>query len=127
MNNLNKIICDTMHKFVSKHIDEVKDSYSNLGFKDSEDMINQIKNDIKTAIWALTELCYWGLKTNYVKMYFLYDETHWGMLDGGEQLVYTLKIASDHDVYFIIDSKTMLPIEVESYIRTIEITDWVKV
>jgi hypothetical protein len=59
MKDLNKIICNTMHKFVNEHIDEVKDSYSNLGFKDSVDMLNQIKNNIETAIWALTELCYY--------------------------------------------------------------------
>lgn len=116
-----------MHKFVNEHIDEVKDSYSNLGFKDSVDMLNQIKNNIETAIWALTELCYWGLKTNYVKMYFLYDETHWDIFEGGEQSVYTLKLVSGHDVYFIIDTKKMLPIEVKSYTKVVEITDWVKV
>lgn len=116
-----------MHKFVNEHIDEVKDSYSNLGFKDSVDMLNQIKNNIETAIWALTELCYWGLKTNYVKMYFLYDETYWDIFEGGEQSVYTLKLVSGHDVYFIIDTKKILPIEVKSYMKVVEITDWVKV
>lgn len=31
-------------------------SWKDLGFKDFEDMLNQIKTNIQVAIWALTEL-----------------------------------------------------------------------
>lgn len=39
---IEKELCKVMHKFVKEHIDEVTDSYANLGFKDSTDMLRQI-------------------------------------------------------------------------------------
>ena len=67
MKEINKEqFCKDIYDFVKEHIDEVKDSYDCLGFKDSEDMLDQILNDYEIAVWAFFELMYWGLSINYL-------------------------------------------------------------
>lgn len=46
MKDINKELCEYMHSFVSEHLDEITDSYESLGFKDSEDMLEQIKSNV---------------------------------------------------------------------------------
>ena len=73
--DLNKYLCHYMYQFVKEHINEVKDSYSTLGFLNEYDMLKQIKTDTSVAIWALTELCWWGLERDYTNEKFRYDRT----------------------------------------------------
>ena len=65
--------CKDVHDFIKEHINEIQDSYSDLGFKDSEDMLNQILNDYEIATWAFTELLFWGLKENYLRKFRIYE------------------------------------------------------
>lgn len=74
MEFLNKLFCENIHDFVSERIGEIKDDYNKLGFKNSYDLLNQIKTDIKMAVWALTELLWWGLNENYTKKTFMVSE-----------------------------------------------------
>lgn len=49
-------ICNIVYDTIKKDKPEVCYPWKDLGFKDFEDMLNQIKTDIQVAIWALTEL-----------------------------------------------------------------------
>lgn len=89
MDTIRKQICDNIHLFVLKHIDEITDSYDTLGFKNSSDMLHQIQHNISVALWALTELCWWGLDRDYTSEKFLYDRTN-------DFDIYTL----DGNIYF---------------------------
>jgi hypothetical protein len=74
MKDINKELCEYMHSFVSEHLDEITDSYESLGFKDSEDMLEQIKSDVTVATWAISELVMHFMRPNYRnKFYVDYD------------------------------------------------------
>lgn len=102
-------ICNTIHDFVKEHINEVKNSYDDLGFKDSEDMLSQIKSDIQIAIWALTELLDWGMSKNYMDS-FIVD-------------AYVYKVG-EH--YFKMESWSpeYKIVPVKKVTKIIEITEW---
>ncbi len=63
-----------IHLFLQGRDPERKDSYSSLGFKDEMDLLEQVLNDTRVAIWALTEYLDWGLSQNYRKNTFLEEE-----------------------------------------------------
>lgn len=119
MKDLNKELCKVMRKFVKEHIDEVKDSYSNLGFKDSADMLKQIKGNIEVAIWSLMELLDWGLAKNY-RMDFLYE----AYATDNDDNVYLIKDSSNRKRFFVIDIEKNIPIEVEQKKEKIEVIRW---
>lgn len=66
-------LCNVMWKFIKVHTSEIKDTYEDLGFKSKTDMLNTIKVDWKTAWWALTELCVWGMKENYIDRFLVVE------------------------------------------------------
>lgn len=53
---MKQTICNIVHDTIKKDKPNINTSWKNLGFKDFEDMLNQIKTNIQVAIWALTEL-----------------------------------------------------------------------
>ena len=123
---INQEICDYMYNFVKEHIDELKDSYEVFGFKDKDDMLSGIKSDINDAYWALTELCWWGMTSNYTQTHFkMYED--W--FNNGESLNIIYKIG---DKYYRFDGdyvhdNTMIPIEVKKITRMVEQIDWIDV
>lgn len=119
MKDLEKELCKVMYKFVKEHIDEVKDSYSNLGFKDSADMLKQIKGDVEVAVWSLLELLNWGLSKNY-KMNFLYE----AYSTDNDKDVYLIKDSDGKKRFFVVDYDEMRPFEVEQKKEKIEVIRW---
>lgn len=117
MKPIEKHLCSVMHDFIGLHISEVKDSYDSLGFKNSRDMLSQIKNDPQVALWALSELCAWGLAKYYFSE-FVVDETE---IYGYVYFTYRL---GDKFVYVDEDSNIT---EVEKVTEMIEVTRWKKV
>lgn len=53
---MKQTICNAVHDAVKKDRPETNTSYKDLGFKDFDDMLHQIKTDFQTALWALSEL-----------------------------------------------------------------------
>lgn len=106
---MEKDICNTIHDFVKEHLGEIKNSYDDLGFKDSEDMLNKIKNNIEEAIWALTELLDWGMSENYTDD-FIVDES-----------VY--KVGEHH--FKIVNWCPYKIIPVKKVTKLVEVTEWV--
>jgi hypothetical protein len=103
-----------MNSFVRAHIDEIKDTYENLGFKSQSDMLKSIKTDWQTAYWALTELCVWGMKENYLKKFLIEEGDSFNVYCiGGRYL----------KKYYQKDGI----IEVKRITTTIEIIDWEEV
>lgn len=120
MKPIEKHLCSVMHDFVGLHISEVKDSYDSLGFKNSRDMLSQIKKDPKVALWALTELCAWGLAKDYFSE-FVVDET-----EIGGYVYFTYRLG-DKFVYVDEDNNGKPVItEVEKITEIIEVTRWKK-
>lgn len=119
MKNLEKELCKVMHKFVKEHIDEVKDSYSNLGFKNSSDMLKQIKCNVEVAVWSLFELLDWGLSKNY-RMDFLYE----AYATDNDEDVYLIKDSDGKKRFFVVDYDEMRPFEVEQKKEKIEVIRW---
>lgn len=70
MKNIERLLCNNMHDFVKDHIDKITDTWKYLGFTDGEDMLSQIKSNVEIAIWALTELLWWGMDKNYTALVF---------------------------------------------------------
>jgi hypothetical protein len=119
MKKLEKEICNVMYSFVKEHINEVKDSYEDLGFKDEKDMLSKIKRNITDSIWALTELCYWGLGQNYYKS-FIHEE----FATDDDAHVYVIEDSNKIKRYFIVDYENWIPREVESETKLVEIKTW---
>lgn len=76
MRDINKELCEYMHSFVSEHLDEITDSYESLGFKDSEDMLEQIKSDVTVATWAISELVIHFMQPNYRNKFYAEDDDY---------------------------------------------------
>ena len=57
---MKQLICNIVHDAIKKYKPNVDTPWKDLGFKDFEDMLNQIKADFQVAIWALTELEYYS-------------------------------------------------------------------
>lgn len=49
-------ICNIVHDAIKKYKPNIDTPWKDLGCKDFEDLLNQIKTDFQVAIWALTEL-----------------------------------------------------------------------
>jgi hypothetical protein len=89
MKDINKELCEYMYNFVSEHLDEITDSYESLGFKDSEDMLEQIKSDVTVATWAICELVMYFMQPNYRNKFYA-DENYFvfKFLDSGGNIRY---------------------------------------
>ena len=84
-----------------------------------------IKSDINDAYWALTELCWWGMTSNYTQTHFEMYELWYD--DNTLKIIY--KIGDKHyrfDGDYVHDY-TMIPIEVKKITRMVEQTDWIDV
>ena len=101
-----------MWRFVKNHTDEIKDSYEDLGFNSKTDMLNAIKLDWETAYWALTELCEWGMTTNYNKKLFFVEE-------GDDYYCYKIGKRYFKKVY---NSPSI--VEVKPVVKTIKVLRW---
>lgn len=98
-----KQFCKDVYDFVKEHIDEVNDSYDYLGFKDSEDMLNQIYTDYIVAKWAFFELMYWGMSINYLAKFSIEDNDDF--------VIYEFKghyYKYDYDTFKEVEKKTKL-------------------
>lgn len=109
------IFCKVMYDFVKKHTNEIVDDYKSLGFKDAADLLHQIKTDVTVASWALEELCDWGMKTNYRKKVFMYEDFSKNDFD----YVYSVKDNKNNQRFFIIEND--IPIEVVKQPKIIEV------
>lgn len=108
MNNLKITLTKEMCNFVKKHLNEIKLPITNLGFKDEEEMLNNIKSNTIEASWALTELLRWGMSQDYSKQYLVDEE---GVYKIGEY-------------YFVVEFWE--PIEVEKRTKLVEVVEWIK-
>lgn len=87
--SLEEEICRYVHDFILEREDKIKVEFDTLGFKDREDFHYRLETDIMDALWAMTELCFWGMDKNYTTEHFLFDKN----------------VESDYDyVYHIFDS-----------------------
>lgn len=73
MKDINKELCEYMHSFVSEHLDEITDSEF-LGFKDFQDMLEQIKSDVTVATWAISELVTHFMCPSYRNKFYFDDD-----------------------------------------------------
>ncbi len=103
-----------MHRFVKEHLSEIKYTYENLGFKDEKDMLNAIKVDWQTAWWALTELCAWGMKENYLSLFLVYESDNYNVYGIGGRF---FKNPYHEDGI----------VEVKLIVKTIKVIDWEEV
>ena len=117
-NSLEKEICRYVHDFILEREDKIKVEFDTLGFEDREDFHYKLKTDIMDALWAMTELCFWGMDENYTTEHFLFDEDVEGEYDyvyhifdsNGVERFFKLSIEKPHNV--IYDSvKEVYPIE----------------
>ena len=109
MNDFKTTITKEMYNFVKEHLNEINRPATRLGFKDEEEMLNEIKSNTIEASWALTELLRWGMSQDYSKQY-LVDE---------EEGVYKIG-----EYYFVVEFWE--PIEVEKITKLVEVDEWIK-
>ena len=128
MEDINKVLCKNMYHFVKEHINEVtekkdifgrSETFENLGFKNANDMLRQIKNDADVAYWALTELLVWGLAKDYCREMFVEEETD-------TFTVFKLK-DNECERYLICNYELHKPIEikeVKKVTKLVEVNTW---
>lgn len=123
LNEFEQLFCTNIHDFVKSNIDKITDTWEYLGFKDSEDMLTQLLTDIDVAVWALTELLWWGMDKNYTALEFeeckasnnnmynlvsdtLEDEvTIYKLKDGNKTRYFKLKLNTRTNVFTVIEVK----------------------
>ena len=128
MEDIKELLCKNMHEFVKEHINEVEEkrdmfghpqTFQSLGFKNAEDMLEQIKNDYSTAYWALTELLWWALSCNYTREFFTEEATN-------TLIVYKLDDKGCKR-YFICTSEITEPTEIKEVrkvTKLVEVNTW---
>jgi hypothetical protein len=114
MTTIEQHLCKTMHRFVKSHLDVINESYESLGFKDEKDMLKQIKTDWHTAFWALTELCAWGMKGNYLDFFLATEGEDYNIYG-----IYGRFIKKSYSEDGIV--------EVKQVVKTIKVIDWEEV
>ena len=102
MNNINEELCKCMHDFVLEHLDEIAYPYKNLGFKDSQDMLEQIKSNVTKATWAISELVIHFMKNSY-RNKFYYDER--------DDCIFNFKDSEENIRYFTLQDE--YPVEMK--------------
>ena len=123
LNEFELLFCTNIHDFVKSNIDKITDTWEYLGFKDGEDMLTQLLTDIDVAVWALTELLWWGMDKNYTALEFeeckasnnnmynlvsdtLEDEvTIYKLKDGDKTRYFKLKLNTRTNVFTVIEVK----------------------
>jgi hypothetical protein len=66
MKKIEKMICDFMADFFENNFDKIKYDLSDSNLPtNKKDFIKIIKTDVQDAMWALTELCRWGMDKKY--------------------------------------------------------------
>ena len=109
-----------IHLFLQGRDPERKDSYSSLGFKDEIDLLEQVLNDTRVAIWALTEYLDWGLSQNYRKNTFLEEED----LEDPSNNIYCLVDSASRSRYFKVNADLGTITEVHRVEKKIIKTEW---
>lgn len=124
--DIKKVLCETMYDFVKEHINDISETYDTLGFKDEEDMLQQIKSSWDIAYWAMTELLGWGMRKN--NKYCDYCCSNFIAEDREEYTIYKIKgryfkpiITFKGTYYDVIDIKELVRKK-----KIIEIFDWVE-
>lgn len=128
MKDIKKVLCERMYEFVKEHINEVTEkkdifgrniTFTDIGFKDSKDMLSKIKNNEEDAYWALTELLIWGLNKDYCREQFVEEETD-------TFTVFKLK-DNESERYLICNYDLHKPIEikeVKKVTKLVEVNTW---
>ena len=109
-----------IHLFLLGRDSERKDSYSSLGFKDERDLLTQVLDDIRVAIWALTEYLDWGLSQNYRKNTFLEEEDS----EDPSNNIYCLVDSESRSRYFKVNTDLGTITEVHRVEKKIIKTEW---
>ena len=111
-----------IHLFLQGRDSERKNSYSysSLGFKDEMDLLEQVLNDTKVAIWALTEYLDWGLSQNYRKNTFLVSKDP----EDPSNNIYYLVDSAYRSRYFKVNANLGTITEVHRVEKKIIKTEW---
>ena len=109
MKDINKELCKYMHKFVSEHLNEITDSYEYLGFKDSRDMLKQIKSDVTVATWAISELVIHFMHPNYHDKFYATEE----------YFIFQFEDSEGNIRYFTIQDEYPVEIKLEQTIEVV--------
>lgn len=108
--SINEELCKCMYDFVSEHLDEITDSWEFLGFKDSQDMLEQIKSDVTIAAWAISELV-----TNF--MYPTYHDKF--CADEDDYLIFNFIDSEGNIRYFTLQDDYPVEMKLEQTIEVV--------
>lgn len=104
--------CTKVYEFFKDKCDIINETPERLEFKDWDDMLTQIKSDLRVALWAITELPFWYMPDEY-------KESIRAGYNEDDEIVYKLD-----DMYFItIDLESIT--FVKPVTKLVEVTTWV--
>lgn len=134
MERIDKVICRTVYNFLKDRIDEIimhecsmycdeKDMWNSFGYTSSKRFLSKVKNNVKDAVFAFTEIMGCCLYEDYVKDYVCNDNK-----DCGD--IYMMLDKDNNERYFYIkyniDSKQFEPIEMKKVKKLIEVETFEK-
>ncbi len=70
MEEVEKIICDFMYDFTKKNWDKINKVNVEIG-KSKTAFLTEVKSNVDTAMWVLTEVCQWGMDKVYLKELYM--------------------------------------------------------
>lgn len=121
MRNINNELCYAMHKFVSEHLDDMTHKSWACGYEDDNDMLQSVRSNVEDAIWALDELCRWGMRDDYAKQYFIVDM----IIDNGVELdIFKIQDRDGNNRYFKLDYVKESIVEVQKVTKLVQVDCW---
>lgn len=106
--------CTKVYEFFKDKCDKINEDPKRLGFKDWDDMLTQIKNDYRIALWAITELPFWYMPDEY-------EESIKAGYNEDGKMVYKLD-----DMYFITIDLEIITF-VKPVTKLVEVKTWEKI
>ena len=64
-----EIFKEFIYTFIKRNSDKIQYTYQELGFKNKNELLKSVKENLDDACWAFTELMRWGMDNNYRDLY----------------------------------------------------------
>ena len=66
---MEEIFKEFIYTFIKRNSDKIQYTYQELGFKNKNELLKSVKENLDDACWAFTELMRWGMDNNYRDLY----------------------------------------------------------
>lgn len=100
-----KMLCDFMANFFESHFNNITYDLSGSNIEHNKDVfVELLKSSPEDAVWALTELCWWGMDKQYLNEIYEYkpeDHQFYVLKINGRYIRLSFDDKYDYDLRFV--------------------------